>query len=200
MDGWGHKATAISRSRLVPSQPGFHGNRAVQHISPCTTSPQRSWQHGRGRHLALLKQIIKTWTKECNLPKKLNSEDASITSGCTHQGQQQPLALFPLLTASMSGISTRLTTPLVPGCCSLIAAKRTQHPKHKDVQLSCKLFALQGAEPQGLWQTASAEGTGRDWEGGERIAGCFDALLKPWALQKKGELHTGERTVFPEAE
>lgn len=84
-----------------PPSLGFHGNGVVQHISPRTISPQRSWQHGRGRCLALLKQIIKTWTKECNLPKTLNSEDASTTSGCTHQGQQQPLALFPLLTASI---------------------------------------------------------------------------------------------------
>lgn len=87
----------------------------------------------------------------------------------------------------MRGISTRLTTPLVLGCCSLIAAKRTQHPKHKDVQLSCKLFAFQGAEPQGLWQTASAKRMERDWEGEEWTAGCFDALLKPWVLQKKSE-------------
>lgn len=47
MDGWGHKATAISRSRLVPSRPWFpwqRGGSAHFSMHNLTTKVGAAWQ------------------------------------------------------------------------------------------------------------------------------------------------------------
>lgn len=170
MDGWGHKATAISRSRLVPSRPWFpwqRGGSAHFSMHNLTTKVGAAWQrkmsgpteteyHGKS---------LKHAQKSATFPKKLNPEGASTPN--SHLRVHTPgSAAAP---CSICHCSQPAGVAFPPGSpppwswvTALIAAGRTQHPKHNDVQLSCKPFALQGAEPQDLWQTASAVGMERD--------------------------------------